>query len=898
MALPEDQFQQFLQQVRGGQSSVDPQEGEASTTTTTPVDMSAPFEQLGAKERVQRIRAQKKEQASKRVEENLKKTMKKEATSGFLTPENRAILMGIDTSLLKRLEANTAKSGDLSRAIELTKPKEPTVMGGVGEVGKTLVGGLTGAFGKDSIFGGERLGEEIGQAIWNLKEGDFQDLKEDADIIPALADLGVVALDLVTLGKGKALTEAMKQGGKEALEKGGKAGFKKWLQGAVGKITKGEFAKHVGIGAGFGGLSTIADEGSVADVVKNTLIGAGLGTIPGLADRIINKSINPEDIKKLASKAGLSEADARQISGKKDLFNEYFDVVQKRLKDVNVLSPVGHATVKFKKDIIEQAATKEKELGRKVGDIKKNLEGKSLNRAEVQELNNQFDNFLDDAGLERVIEDGTAKVVQKAGEVATLDPSELQGIEGVMKQLSDAPTMKNLDRVLQFIDNNASLKQDKSGVIRNMDAFDRLAVKLRKNLSDFRRLRMDDEDQLVFDQYSTLRNVLDDKRRPIYKTDAEARFSDAITGPDPLTALKRIASERDAVALPVMKSIEKQLGIDLTEYVADNMAMANTVQKIFGTEEMGPLLQQQMTKAAQAAPMALATKGGSLIAPIVDSLGKIFRGSQEANLKKIIGGPAYKEMSQNLEIFKNAKPDSEKYAAARQKVQSRIDEIEAKIKSAEADILDAQVRSDLQNQLSKLRLALPAPSGPDVGIRTFVTSSGAPIKLQSSTDAMRQGLQGGKGLPRPDKADFAHESKYQESIYEYLESIGAGSKADLKKEFNRSAETDLERFLTKKEAEISDSVFSESALPQVEAYDINAQEYVDDVTKGGVLKFVRKYSGGEFKGKTNAEARDFLEKKDESFFMNNGLAIEEASRNTDISSTSDIFEFIKAKLIN
>ena len=182
-------------------------------------------------------------------------------TQGF--QNSTASLLGLKPTQLR------TGSPEFKEALAGNVPEAPTVVGGLKEVGKTLVGGVTGAFGKESIFGGS----EIGDALGSLLAGQ----PESIDVVPLIADMGIVALDLLTLGKGKAAATALKVAGKEALKKGGEQGFKQFLKNTFGKVSKSEIAKQAAIGGGFGGLQQTKTGGDLGEIATGTAIGAGIG---------------------------------------------------------------------------------------------------------------------------------------------------------------------------------------------------------------------------------------------------------------------------------------------------------------------------------------------------------------------------------------------------------------------------------------------------------------------------------------------------------------------------------------------------------------------------------------------------------------------------------------------
>jgi len=144
-----------------------------------------------------------------------------------------------------------------------------------------------------------------------------------------------------------------------------------------------------------------------------------------------------------------------------------------------------------------------------------------------------------------------------------------------------------------------------------------------------------------------------------------------------------------------------------------------------------------------------------------------------------------------------------------------------------------------------------------------------------------------------DEVNKGEKLLYEREAINYLEAIGSGNKAKLKQEFLDSGDS-IDDFIIKKEAFIEKQ--SQDITVKTDTLDVDVESFVSDSTKGGVLGFVRKYSGGEFKGKTSLEARDFLEKKDSDFFMKNGLGIDEAGRG-DIYDNEGVFDLIKDKFL-
>lgn len=133
------------------------------------------------------------------------------------------------------------------------------------------------------------------------------------------------------------------------------------------------------------------------------------------------------------------------------------------------------------------------------------------------------------------------------------------------------------------------------------------------------------------------------------------------------------------------------------------------------------------------------------------------------------------------------------------------------------------------------------------------------------------------------------EEEYANEILDYLQSVTGKNKISLRKEFSESGDS-IETFLAKKEAEL------DNIVNRVDV-DIDVTELTETVkryTDMGALQFAKKYSGGEFKGKSLAEARDFIEKKDVAFFEKHGLDI---GSQEGVTSSDEAFDLVKKEFL-
>ena len=317
------------------------------------------------------------------------------------------------------------------------------------------------------------------------------------------------------------------------------------------------------------------------------------------------------------------------------------------------------------------------------------------------------------------------------------------------------PTIDNLNQVIKFIDNNASVTIDASGKARNMDLYDRVASQIRKPLSDARKLRMTDEEMQTFELYGLLRDILDPKKRPMYKQSGTPRLSEVMAGGNPLTGLKRLMSERDIDSKNVIKGLSDELGIDLEQYTLDNMAMAEVVTKMFGDDKQRALLSQDFNIGIEDVAGAAVTNGGNLLPRVVMGMVNVFRQSPEAALNKIISAPRQTALVKNLEIFKDMTPDSAKYAEVRKNISDELAVIQAKLDKTKSD----EITREVQKQIDDFNniLALPSPSGQVsadvVNLKTIIP--------RQNRDALKGGTSTSRSLPESAESGLSPEAGIQ-----------------------------------------------------------------------------------------------------------------------------------------
>jgi len=298
MALSPEQYQEFLSQLRGGSEAAPvvttASAGPALAEPVAPVEPGVP----GAgtmKERIERAKALQADNAAIAKEKEAVDTRvaaKQAASANLLTPANRATMMGLNPEIVKRLEEGSYNKEDVSTTIKATKYEKPTVGQGLAFTAKKMVGKATGAFGEESVF----AGEEIGDSLADLLRGQ----PEEIDIIPLIGDSLGASLDVISLGKGKVILGGLKSfGGRasvkaaatEAFKKGGPRALKAFMTKTFGKIPKGEIAQQSVIGAGMGLSDAMVEGDNIVGTVGKIGFGATMGAISG---KVSNKLTQTE----------------------------------------------------------------------------------------------------------------------------------------------------------------------------------------------------------------------------------------------------------------------------------------------------------------------------------------------------------------------------------------------------------------------------------------------------------------------------------------------------------------------------------------------------------------------------------------------------------------------------
>lgn len=237
--------------------------------------------------------------------------------------DNKGVTKSLNsTASLLGLKPTDLKTGgeefkQALQGLQVPESERPTVLGGIKESAKAVgsaIASVPTKLADSGLFGGEQIGEAVGgffaQGQEEERRQEFLDFEQNvlSGLTPSqrrtvepllndnidtllesskpstaqvLADMGEVAIDLVTLGAGSAAKAGFKAAAKDALKTGGKKGLKQFFinQG------KKQATKGAGLGATTAALSSFSDTGDVEDAVSSSITGALLGgTLGGAFD--------------------------------------------------------------------------------------------------------------------------------------------------------------------------------------------------------------------------------------------------------------------------------------------------------------------------------------------------------------------------------------------------------------------------------------------------------------------------------------------------------------------------------------------------------------------------------------------------------------------------------------
>lgn len=336
---------------------------------TEPKELSR-FEQFQESRREKKKRSERFEQFQKSRIEKKKRVQRREVETKELR-NSTAQILGLDPDKIR--------SGDEAFKSAISARQEaiesPSIL-------ESVQSGLS------TVFSGEKVGESVGTGLAEaLEKRNVEDLRERLiaknpklremlesetlditlgrpDSAEVLADIGLVSLDLLTLGKGSEAIAGIKAAGRVA-KKAGAQKFLTFIRETVNRVKGSEVFKGAGIGTGIGGLGAIEKgEKRPKEVAKSAAIGAGIG-VAAPAVGIIGKIVTPRTRKNIQDEVRDLAAKITQSTKPKDIqkaSRSLGEIETTDVKNFKELGDAGQEKINGLIEAIDQEFLKDKRL--------------------------------------------------------------------------------------------------------------------------------------------------------------------------------------------------------------------------------------------------------------------------------------------------------------------------------------------------------------------------------------------------------------------------------------------------------------------------------------------------------------------------------------------------------
>lgn len=345
---------------------------------------------------------------------------------------------------------------------------------------------------------------------------------------------------------------------------------------------------------------------SIADSISNdnkTII--QIANDFDLEPEVINKAIDPTRLTKKEIDAGITPSIKRQIQGKADELDLYFEQARKNNLDNRELSPIAFGAERAN-EIVEEIQDKLRDTGSQIGKDRQKVASVKVPVDDVQKIIDDFDTDLKVAGLQ-VGNQGV--LTQAGGRTTSLTPTEIKKLtefRGDLLALKADPRTQRLIDVRDKFDNQINFAKSAREVSNQLDPF---ARKVRANVAEINRGVLGAEKSAQLERFSELATFIDDWNKTAGRQGERTELF-----------LRRLLSSKDRLNKDLVELIEKETGKDLL----DVAQFSHIATEVLGGPSSQSLLRQQITNSNLDVVDLLQTNVAGLVMKVTKNLNNNF----------------------------------------------------------------------------------------------------------------------------------------------------------------------------------------------------------------------------------------------------------------------------------
>ncbi len=274
--------------------------------------------------------------------------------------------------------------------------------------------------------------------------------------------------------------------------------------------------------------------------------------------------------------AGVRPDIKKQIQGKHEKLQTYFDIAHARNLDVNVPTPLefGVKRAETARDAVDNLIENK---GSSIGKFREKIQTYKVPLEKVQSVINDFDSELGKLNLQIK----NRQIVRSPGAIKKVSDSEIKLLQDFRENLNVIRERPTVDSVIQnriAADNNINFAKSAKEASNIIDPISR---KMRSRLAQVNRETIGKSEAKLLEDYTNLFSFLEEFNGYLNRK-AGGEFM-----------LKRVLSERGGETRALINTLKEYTGIDLL----DDATMAQIATDLIGNTDQVGLFRKEITKA-------------------------------------------------------------------------------------------------------------------------------------------------------------------------------------------------------------------------------------------------------------------------------------------------------------